>query len=65
MRDESGQAQKLCPEDLVGYSFYHPRAVGVGKDHLCLSGSTGSSLVSLKVCMQIRRRVVLKLLPSV
>ena len=38
---------------------------GVGKAHLFLSGGSTSSLVSGKVYIQIRRRLVLKLLPLV
>ena len=49
VRDASGQAGKLCPKDPVGYSFYHPRGVGVGKARLFLSGSSSSSVVSGKV----------------
>ena len=49
MRDASGQVQKLCSEDPVGYRFYHSRRVGVGKAHLFLSGSSSSSLISGKV----------------
>ena len=48
MRDAIGQTRKLCPEDLVGYSFYHPRGVEKGKACLFLSGSSSSSLVSGK-----------------
>ena len=51
-------------EALPRGSQWATRGVGVGKARLFLSGS-GSSLVSGKVCIQIRRRVVLKLLPSV
>lgn len=65
MRDASGQAQKLCPEDPMGYRFYYPRGVGVGKARLFLSRSISSSLLSGEVCIQIRRRVVLKPLPLV
>ena len=64
VRGASGQAWKL-PRGSCGLQFYYPRGVGVGKDHLLLSGSTSSSLVSGKVCIQISRRVVLKLLPLV
>ena len=48
-----------------GLQFHHPRGVGVAKDFLFPSGSTGFSLVSGKVCIQISRRAVLKLLPCV
>ena len=46
-----------------GPQFYHPRGVGVGK--ATSSGSSSSSLVSGKVCIQISRRAILKLLPLV
>ena len=36
MRDASGQTRRLCPQDEVGYQFYHPRGVGEGKDCLFL-----------------------------
>ena len=66
VRDASGQAKKLCPEDLVGgLQFYQPRGVGVGKAPLFLSGSSSSSLAPGKVCIQMSRRAVLKLLPLV
>ena len=48
-----------------GLQTYHPRGVVVGKARLFLSGSSSSSLVSSKVCIQISRRAVLKLLPLV
>ena len=31
VRDASGQARRLCPQDLVGYSFIIREGVGVGK----------------------------------
>ena len=65
VRNASRQAQKLCPEDPVGYSFYQPRGVGVGKDHFFLPGNSSSSLVAGKVYIQINRKVVLKLWPLV
>ena len=47
MRDASRQARSLCPKDLVGYSVFHPKEVGVGKMlPLSLSSSSSSSLVS-------------------
>ena len=36
LRGASRQARRLCPEDSVGYSFFHPKGVGVGRDHLIL-----------------------------
>ena len=65
MRDASGQARNLCPEDPGGLQFYHPREVGVGKACLFLSGSSSSSLVFGKAGIQISRRRVLKSLPLV
>ena len=53
------------PRGSGGLQFYHPRGVGVGKALLFLSGSSSSSLVSGKMCIQISWRVVLKLLPLV
>ena len=63
IRGASGQAQKLCPEDPVGYSFIIHGEMGLAKDRHFLSESSSSSLISGKVCFQISRRVVLKLLP--
>ena len=63
MRDASGQAQKLCPEDSLGTVLSSKGSKGW--KGLFPSGSSSSSLVSSKVCIQIRRRVVLTLLPLV
>ena len=58
VRDAGGQAGRLCPYPLSGgLQFYHPRGVGVGKDHLFLGVVTPSS-VSGKVYIQISKRVV-------
>ena len=46
-------------------TVYPPRGVGVAKAHLFLSGRSSSSWVSAKACIQISRRAVLELLPSV
>ena len=53
--------REALPWGSDGLQFYHPREMGVRKDSLFLSGSSSSSLVSSKVCIQISRRVVLKL----
>ena len=53
VRDTSRQARKLYPEDPGGPQFYHPSGAGVGKAPLFLSGSSSSSSVSGKVCIQI------------
>ena len=60
VRGASGQAWKLCPE--VGYSFIIQGEWVSGKT---TSFFTSSYLVSVKVCIQISIRVVLKLLPLV
>ena len=65
MRDASWHAGKLLTKDLRWASFIIQGAWGAGKDSLFLSGSSSSSLISLKVCIQVGRRVVLKLLPWV
>ena len=57
--------KEALPRGTCGPRFYSPRGVGVGKAHLFLSGSSSSSLVPDKVCIQISRRAVLKLLPLV
>ena len=44
------------PQGSGGLQFYHPRGVGVRKDCLFLSGSSSSSLVSGKVCIQISKK---------
>ena len=44
------------PQGSSGLQFYPLRGVGVGKSCLYLSGSSSSSLVSGKVCIQIHRR---------
>ena len=62
VRGARRQAWKLCPEDLVGYSFI---IQGEWQSKKTTSFFTGSSLVSGKVCIHIRRRVVLILLPLV
>ena len=64
MRGASGQAQKLCPKDLVGYSYIIQSEWGSEKTPFNNSFNN-SSLVSSKVCIQISRGVVLKLLPLV
>ena len=81
MRDARGQARRFCRrmEDSVGYSFCHPRGVGVGKDCLFLFLQVvappwylvreylillGQSR-TVMVLLQISRRVVLKFLPLV
>ena len=47
MRDASRQARGLCPKDLVGYSVFHPKEVGIGKMlPLSLSLGSNSSFVS-------------------
>ena len=54
VRDASGQAGKEAgPRRPGGPQFSHPRGVGVGKAHLFLPGSSSSSLVSGKVCIQV------------
>ena len=57
MRDASEQALGSSAPGSGGLQFYHRRGVGVGKTLLFLSGSSSSSLVSGKVCIQIHRRV--------
>ena len=47
-------AKILCFKDPL-LKFYHPRGVGVGKDHLFLSGRSSSSLVFGRVCIQISK----------
>ena len=64
MRDASGQARRLCPEDPVGYSFILQGERGAEKP---ASSLPSSSLVSGggEVCIQISGRAVLKVLPGV
>ena len=57
--------KEALPQESSGLNIYHPRGEGVRKEHLFLSRSSSSSLVSGKVCIQISRRVILKLLPLV
>ena len=63
MRDASGQARRLCPEDLVGYSFITQGEWGLEKTASSFLGMVAPAWYS--VCIQISRRVVLKLLPLV
>ena len=56
MREVSGQARKLCPR-IQWATVLSSKGNGKG----CLSGNSSSSLVSCKVCIQISRRMVLKL----
>ena len=47
MRYSSKKARGLCPKDLVGYSVFHPKEVGIGKMlPLSLSLGSNSSFVS-------------------
>ena len=57
VRDSSGQARRLK----VGYGFIIRGKWGVRKDHLFLSASSSSSLVSGKVYIKVSRRAVLGL----
>ena len=58
--------KEVLPPGSGGLQLYHPRAVGVGENHLFLSGNSSSSLVSNKVCIQISRRMaILKFLTFV
>ena len=58
-----GAGMEALPIGSSGLQFYHPERVLIGKAGLFLSGSSSSSLVTTKVCILIRRRVVLKFLP--
>ena len=63
VRDAGRQAREALPWWSGELQFYRLRGVRVGKALLFLSGSSSSSLVSSKVCIQIaeERRVGLKL----
>ena len=59
MRDGS----RLCPKDLVGYSFFHQKGVGVRRDSLFLFLQVvDPPCYMVKVLIPISRRVVLRLL---
>ena len=64
MRDASGRAWELCPEEprIQWATVLSSKGRGVGRARLLLSGSSSSSSVSRKVCIQISRRAILKLL---
>ena len=66
MRDARGQARRLCPKDSISWATVLAiKGSGGWKDCLFLSRTSSFSLVPCKVCIQISRRVVLKLLPLV
>ena len=65
VRDASGQVRKLCPKDQVGYSFIIQGEWVLEKTTHSSFLSSSFSLVPGKICVQISRSAVLKLLALV
>ena len=64
VREANRQERKLFPEDLVAHSFIIQGEWGLEKPASSFLGVVAPSQYQVR-CIQIRRRVVLKLLPLV